>query len=141
MLLCLKATDTSQSQIDNAHAPEGTHVEFKVGDAHDTGLPGGQADLVTIAQALHWLDRPRFYNEASRLLRPGGALCILTYDFGHLKLLPSDSNGDAEAANKLLAKIWDFGSTSDAFGPYWAAPRTLVDNRYRGESVPSIIVI
>jgi ubiquinone/menaquinone biosynthesis C-methylase UbiE len=34
-------------------------------------------DLVTAGQAAHWFDRPVFYDECARVLRPGGALAIL----------------------------------------------------------------
>ena len=140
--ISFSATDTSPSQIGNA--PSIPNVEFKVGDAHDTGLPGGRADLVTIAQALHWLDRPRFYREAARLLKPGGTLAILTYDFGSLRhVLPSPSGDlgsspDASstshnaAANRELDALWDFGYHGKRLGPYWAAPRRLVDEQYKG---------
>lgn len=42
-------------------------------------LPTGDAtlSLLTAAQALHWFDRPRFYDEVSRTLVPGGLLAIL----------------------------------------------------------------
>jgi ubiquinone/menaquinone biosynthesis C-methylase UbiE len=30
------------------------NIEYAVGDAHATGLPDSCADLVTVAQALHW---------------------------------------------------------------------------------------
>ncbi len=34
-------------------------------------------DLITVAQAAHWFDRPRFHAECSRVLRSGGALAVL----------------------------------------------------------------
>jgi ubiquinone/menaquinone biosynthesis C-methylase UbiE len=33
-------------------------------------------DLVTVGQAAHWFDRPMFYAECARVLRPGGTLAI-----------------------------------------------------------------
>ena len=36
-------------------------------------------DLVTIAQALHWFDLPRFYADVRRCLVPGGILAVWTY--------------------------------------------------------------
>ena len=38
----------------------------------DAGL-----DLVTVAQAAHWFDRPLFYRECGRVLRPGGTVAVL----------------------------------------------------------------
>lgn len=43
------ATDTSASQVSKARVLP--NVRYSVGDAHDTQLPGGEADLVTVAQA------------------------------------------------------------------------------------------
>ena len=34
-------------------------------------------DLITVGQAAHWFDRPAFYDECARVLRPGGTLAIL----------------------------------------------------------------
>jgi len=34
-------------------------------------------DAVLVAQAVHWFDRPRFYAEAARVLRPGGILGLI----------------------------------------------------------------
>jgi hypothetical protein len=33
-------------------------------------LPDASADLVTVAQALRWLDLPNFYVEVRRVVRP-----------------------------------------------------------------------
>jgi SAM-dependent methyltransferase len=36
----------------------------------------GAFDLIAVGHAFHWFDRPRFLDEAARLLRPGGWLAI-----------------------------------------------------------------
>ncbi|MFJ2619050.1 class I SAM-dependent methyltransferase [Glutamicibacter sp. NPDC087344] len=43
----------------------------------DTGLPGNEFDVVTYAQAWHWVDHPKASAEAARLLRSGGWLTLL----------------------------------------------------------------
>lgn len=45
--------------------------------AEDTGLPGGCEDLVTCAQAWHWLDEEAAAREVHRILRPGGAVAVV----------------------------------------------------------------
>ncbi|GAX78690.1 hypothetical protein CEUSTIGMA_g6128.t1 [Chlamydomonas eustigma] len=126
--------DVSKSQVDNA--TPFPNVEYSVRDAHDTQLPGGEADLVTVAQAMHWLDRPRFYQEVLRLLKPGGTFAVITYDFGVLQVRPADQKVDykavqvqADQAERHLNALWH-ENWHDRMGPYWAAPRKLVDNQY-----------
>jgi SAM-dependent methyltransferase len=71
------ATDASAEQISNA----GMHprIEYRVAPAESSGLPDASVDLVTVAQGLHWLDHARFFAEARRVLRPGGAIAVWGY--------------------------------------------------------------
>ena len=48
-------------------------------DGRAEALPAqdGGIDLVFSAQALHWFDRPAFWRECGRVLKPGGAVAIL----------------------------------------------------------------
>ncbi|HUO52389.1 MAG TPA: class I SAM-dependent methyltransferase, partial [Gemmatimonadaceae bacterium] len=62
------ATDASAEQI--ARARPHPRVEYRVAREDDSGLAPASADLVAVAQALHWFDRSRFYAEARRVLRP-----------------------------------------------------------------------
>ncbi|HJA37443.1 MAG TPA: class I SAM-dependent methyltransferase [Candidatus Brevibacterium intestinigallinarum] len=48
-----------------------------VGTAEDLPLADESHDLVTVAQAWHWLDPPRASAEFLRVLRPGGAVAIV----------------------------------------------------------------
>ena len=43
----------------------------------DTKLPGKSFDLITVAQAFHWLDAERFKQEAKRILRDDGKVAII----------------------------------------------------------------
>jgi len=47
------------------------------GSAEAIPLEDASADLVTFAQAWHWVDVPRASTEAARVLRPGGALGLV----------------------------------------------------------------
>ncbi|MBR2509869.1 MAG: methyltransferase domain-containing protein [Lentisphaeria bacterium] len=42
-----------------------------------TGLPDDSFDLITVAQAFHWLDAEQFKLEAMRLLHPDGKIAII----------------------------------------------------------------
>lgn len=58
-----------------------TRLRYVDGTSTATGLPGGQADIVTIAQALHWMDPEPTFAEVARLLRPGGIFAAYDYDW------------------------------------------------------------
>jgi SAM-dependent methyltransferase len=72
------ATDPSDPQIaaTTAHAK----VRYAVEPAERCSLPDASADLVTVAQALHWFDVERFYKEARRVLKPDGRIAVWTYE-------------------------------------------------------------
>src|SRR4051812_41340571 len=59
------ATDASQSQLDSAAEHE--HVEYRIAKAEQTDIETSSVDLVTVAQALHWLNLEEFYREAKRV--------------------------------------------------------------------------
>ena len=42
-----------------------------------TLYPENSVDLITVAQAFHWLDEEKFKTEAMRILRPGGKVAIV----------------------------------------------------------------
>jgi ubiquinone/menaquinone biosynthesis C-methylase UbiE len=71
--------DSSAPLLDSARADHGSlpGVEFRQGDAADTGLPSGEADVV-FARALvhHVSDLAPVVAEARRLLRPGGTYLV-----------------------------------------------------------------
>lgn len=67
--------------VDQARAatPQ-TNVRYIEAYASDTGLPGGEADLVTACQAFHWMEPQPVLAEGVRLLRPGGVFAACDYD-------------------------------------------------------------
>jgi ubiquinone/menaquinone biosynthesis C-methylase UbiE len=115
------ATDASESQVE--HAPRHPGVEYRVATAEASGLPTGSVDLVTVAQALHWLDRDRFYAEVRRVLAPGGALAVWSY-------------GDPTIADDagLDAALQRFNH--ETVGAYWPAGRGDVGEGYLRFSFP-----
>ena len=73
--------DLSPAQLSTA-APA-PNVEYRVGSAEATGVPAATVDLVNAAAALHWFDRPAFYREVRRILKPGsGVLAAWSYSAG-----------------------------------------------------------
>lgn len=112
------ATDASAEQI--AHAEHNTKVTYAVAPAEACPLPNASADLVLIAQALHWVDRPAFFAEARRVLKPGGIVAVTCY------LAPSVS-----PAVDVVLREWE------AFiAPYWTPERALLEERFRNIEFP-----
>jgi SAM-dependent methyltransferase len=109
------ATDASQAML--AEATAHPRVEYRVAPAGSSGLTAGSTDLVTVAQALHWLNLDDFYREADRVLVPGGILAVWTY---------GSQVTDSESLNRLLQAFY-----TDVLGPYWAPERRQVDTGYR----------
>lgn len=61
-------------------APEFSHLQVQQSDLSATPLADNVADLVTVHQVLHHLDRPSdALREASRLLRPDGVLMVVDF--------------------------------------------------------------
>ena len=114
------ATDASVSQL--AHAKAAAGIEYRVAPAESSGLPDRSVDLVTVAQALHWLDRPRFYAEVGRVLRPGGLLACWMYN-----LIEVTAEFD-----RLVGRFY-----TEVVGPFWPGNRVLVDQGYRTVEFPS----
>jgi SAM-dependent methyltransferase len=109
------ATDASAEQL--AAAPRHPAVEYRVATAESSGLADRSADLVTIAQALHWIEPEPFYAEVHRVLRPGGIVAAWTY--GLLR------SGDTAIDRRLLHFY------RDVVGPWWPPERRHVDAEYR----------
>ncbi len=110
----VRATDASADQI--AHAERHAGVDYAVAPAERSGLPDARADLVTVAQALHWFDLPAFYAEVRRVLRPGGVIAAWTYGV-HL------TEGDDVQA--VVRHFHDH-----VVGPHWPPERRHVENGY-----------
>ena len=55
-----------------------TNVIYVDGTSDATGLPSASADIVQCAQSLHWMPPQQTFEEAARVLRPGGL--FIAYD-------------------------------------------------------------
>ncbi len=107
------ATDASTAQIE--HGITHPAVRYGAMTAEQPGLATASADLITVAQALHWLDLNRFYPEAKRVLKPGGVFAAWSY-----RLLSVSTELDAVIGD-LYTRL---------LGPYWPPERRLVDEGY-----------
>lgn len=57
------------------------NVSYREGFSHQTGLPDRCADIVSCSQALHWMEPLATFQEAARILRPGGIFSANDYDW------------------------------------------------------------
>jgi SAM-dependent methyltransferase len=109
------ATDASAAMLERA--PRHPRVEYRVGRAENSGLTERSVDLVTVAQALHWLETEPFYAEVDRVLAHGGVLAVWAY--------ANQLLGD-DVLDRVLSRFY-----TGVVGPYWPAERRHVEAGYR----------
>ncbi|PAN31073.1 hypothetical protein PAHAL_5G393400 [Panicum hallii] len=119
-------TDTSAQQL--AYAPPLPNVRYvhtpadlPLAGIHDAVAAPCSVDLITVAQAFHWLDLPNFYAQARSVLRPGrGVLAAWCYT-------------EPRVGAAVDAVFWRLYHGSE---PHWAPNRRMVDDEYRGADFP-----
>lgn len=111
-------TDPSDAMI--AAAVPHVRVRYAV-TKYDTGLETGSVGMVTVAQALHWLDLDDFLRETRRVLVTNGLLAAWCYS------LPRVTPAVDEVCDYFYRVI---------LGPYWPAERRHVENGYQSIALP-----
>ncbi|BFZ10110.1 hypothetical protein BsWGS_13148 [Bradybaena similaris] len=114
--------DVSEQQISNTptNVP---NVTFKVSSAEDLHFAKpASVDLVTIAQAFHWVHQDKFFTDVSRVLKTGGSLVV--YGYGICELLPKE-------ADNVFQHYY-----ADVLGKYWPEGRQMVEEKYATASLP-----
>lgn len=80
---------------------EAKNVSYQEGYSHRTGLPDQCAQIVTCSQSLHWMEPQSTFEEAARILLPGGVFAAFDYDWP-----PTTSNWQADQAfQEINAKV------------------------------------
>jgi SAM-dependent methyltransferase len=111
-------SDPSEKQL--AHAISHPRVEYLRG-GETAGLPEAKVDLVTVAQALHWFDRARFWTEVKRVLHPGGVIAVWCYALQRV----------SPEVDRVINHFY-----RETVGPYWTPDRRLVEEGYRSVEFP-----
>lgn len=114
------ATDASPDQVRRGGRHAGLH--YAAARAEAGVVRPGTADLVAVAQALHWLDLDRFYAEARRALAPGGLIAVWTY---------GRHGVDGGEIDRVLDHFYH-----EVAGPWWPPERRWVETGYRDLPFP-----
>lgn len=113
------ATEPSASQL--AHAVRHARVEYRNEAAETSSLEYQSADMITVANAMHWFKLEEFYTEVNRVLKPGGIVAAWCY------ALPEVSS----AIDAVVRHLHD-----EVLGNYWQAENRLVEKEYRTIAFP-----
>jgi ubiquinone/menaquinone biosynthesis C-methylase UbiE len=108
------AVDISERQLE--HAVKADNVRYSVSRAEETPFANDNFDLITVAQAYHWIDGARFCREARRIARKDAVVAVWGYDLAY-------SNSPVDT----IIRHWNF----DVLSPYWEAERKHIYNHYR----------
>lgn len=114
----VEATDISDAQLENAKPHPKVH--YSNVPAEKTDFRDQTFDLITVAQAYHWLQFEEFHKEVTRVSKPEGIIAVWAYGLVRC---------DDKEINKMIKNFYT-GTT----GPYWDPERKYVDEKY--ESVP-----
>ena len=120
------ATDQGAGQINQAmKRPHPKNVKFRIARAGASGLAERSVDLMTCAQAFHWLvplDLHEYYHEVERVLKPGGVFAVWCYAQPRV----------SEPIDPIVNELYN----SKELWSYWAHWRPVLDDAYRCLRLP-----
>jgi ubiquinone/menaquinone biosynthesis C-methylase UbiE len=117
-----KMRETLEATLPEVHAVKGT--------AENIPLPDQSMDVITVAQAWHWVDVERATAEAARVLKPGGTLGLIWNRRDERvpwvqRLSQVMGSGEAEMIElEGITIVPPFGST-ESFTTDWTRPMTI----------------
>lgn len=114
------ATDISTAQLANAEQRD--NITYMECAAEQTPFKPHMFDLITVAQAYHWLQHDAFAAEVTRIAKRGAVIAVWVYD---------RFETDDLALNRLMDLFY-----FDVIGPYWDEARKHVDAHYNDLSFP-----
>ncbi len=110
------ATDINEKQLENA--VNSGNIFYSIA-GEQTNFPNHEFDLITVAQAIHWFDIPKFYSEIRRVAQTDAVLAVWGYSL--LSVSPS--------IDKIVTNFY-----TQVVGSYWDRERKLIDEKY--ETIP-----
>lgn len=113
------ASDISANQI--ALADPCDNIVYRVEAGEECSATPNSFDLITVAQAIHWFDFEKFYEQVRRVLKPGGILAVWAYENVRI-------NEDLDLGIQFLYK--------EVLGPYWDPERAYIEDQLRSIPFP-----
>jgi ubiquinone/menaquinone biosynthesis C-methylase UbiE len=110
----VEASDISEAQINNA-VKKG-NINYHISPAEETLFAESSFNLITVAQAYHWLNWKKFHTEATRVGKNNSVVAVWGY---------SNFSTDDEKLNQLIHHFY-----YDFIFSYWDAERRHVENNY-----------
>jgi len=99
-------------------------MTYRVAPANKSGLESESVDLITVAQALHWMPLEALFQECQRVLKLTEILAVWTYG-----LFSTDNNRINHIIRNYYNKIVEL---------YWPPQRSPVDECYRLIKLPFV---
>lgn len=113
------ANDISEEQL--SYAPQKSNITYLNTPAEHSGLPSNTFNLITIAQAVHWLNFDRFYDEVRRTARKNALLAVVGY--GMVRV--------SKTVNPIIDELYE-----EAFRQYFNENRRYLDEHYKNIPFP-----
>ena len=107
-------TDISSEQIRNSVKKD--NIFYSVQPAEKTNFSDTIFDVIVVAQAIHWFDFDRFYEEVRRTSKKNAIICVVGY--ARLQVSP-----------EIDPFVTDFYEST--IGKYWAPERKYIDHNYK----------
>ena len=116
----VEASDLSEAQLDKA-VPH-PKVNYTVSSAEQTPYDDQSFDLITIAQAYHWMDFDAFQREVLRIAKPEAV--IAAWGYGLVRC-------EDREIDKMIKNFY-----TGTMGPYWDPERKFIDEKYQTVPFP-----
>ncbi|MBB6519939.1 methyltransferase domain-containing protein [Pseudoteredinibacter isoporae] len=107
------ALDNSAEQISSAFSRN--NIQYQLGSAERLSVGDRCADLIVAAQAAHWFDLERFYQEVRRVAKPHALLALISYGVPYI--------------DDPVNAVFQQGYWQDCFG-FWPEQRRPVEDGY-----------
>jgi SAM-dependent methyltransferase len=112
------ASEASAEQL--RHAQPHDRIDYRAEQVEECSINDHSVDAILAAQAAHWFDLDRFYQQVQRVLRPGGLIVLSTYAFPRI-------DQDTERIVQDLVKT---------VGPWWPKAVQHPFSRYESLAFP-----